>query len=76
MDNQVLRYVYIFLLFLLASKGLSLENAITIFLKISMIIEYLALIFYTTSNSELKYAIEKILNPINVLPSTSIIYIV
>lgn len=61
-----LRYVYIFLLFMLASKGLSLENAITIFIKISLIIEYLMLIFYTTSNSELKYSIEKVLNVFNV----------
>lgn len=61
-----LRYIYIFILFLLASKGLSLENAITIFIKISLIIEYLALIFYTTSTNELKYAIERFLNVFNV----------
>lgn len=60
-----LRYIYIVLLFLLSSKGLSLEQAIVIFIKISALIEYLALIFYTTSPSELKYGIEKTLNPFN-----------
>lgn len=60
-----LRYIYIILLFLLASKGLSLEQAVVIFVKISAFIEYLALIFYTTSPSELKYGIEKTLNPFN-----------
>lgn len=61
-----LRYIYVFILFLLASKGLSLESAITIFIKISLIIEYLALIFYTTSTNEIKYAIERFLNVFNV----------
>ena len=60
-----LRYIYIILLFLLASKGLSLEQAVVVFIKISAFIEYLALIFYTTSPSELKYGIEKTLNPFN-----------
>lgn len=60
-----LRYIYIILLFLLASKGLSLEQAVVIFIKISTFIEYLSLIFYTTSPSELKYGIEKTLNPFN-----------
>ncbi len=73
-----LRYIYIFLLFLLASKGIVLETAIVIFLKISMILEYLALLFYTTSSNELKYAIEKVLNPINVfnLKLSKISYII
>lgn len=62
-----LRYVYIFLLFLLASKGLSLENAVIVLIKITCFIEYLAYLFYTTSPSELKYAIEKCLNPFNFL---------
>ncbi len=61
-----LRYVYIVILFALASKGLSLEEAIVILIKVSSIIEYLALIFYTTSPSELKYAIEKTLKPFNI----------
>lgn len=62
-----LRYIYIVILFALASKGLSMEQAIVILIKISSIIEYLALIFYTTSPSELKYGIEKTLNPFNFL---------
>lgn len=61
-----LRYIYIIILFVLASRGLSLESAIVILIKVSSVIEYLALIFYTTSPSELKYAIEKILNPFNI----------
>lgn len=60
-----LRYIYIILLFLLAGRGLSLEQAVVIFIKISTFVEYLALIFYTTSPSELKYGIEKTLNPFN-----------
>lgn len=60
-----LRYIYIIILFLLASKGLSLEQAVVILIKISATIEYLSLIFFTTSPSELKYGIEKVLNPFN-----------
>lgn len=61
-----LRYIFIIVIFALANRGLSFENAVVILIKISSIIEYLALIFYTTSPSELKYAIEKILNPLNI----------
>ena len=61
-----LRYIYIIILFLLASKGLSLEEALVILLKFSSVIEYLSLIFYTTSPSELKYGIEKTLYPFNI----------
>ena len=60
-----LRYIYIIILFSLASKGLSLEEALVILIKFTSIIEYLALIFYTTSPSELKYGIEKTLSPFN-----------
>lgn len=62
-----LRYIYIFLLFLFASRGLTLEQTVITLIKISAIIEYLAFIFYTTAPSELKYGIEKILNPFNFL---------
>ena len=61
-----LRYIYIIILFFLASKGLTQEEALVTLLKVTSIIEYLALIFYTTSPSELKYGIEKTLNPFNV----------
>lgn len=60
-----LRYIYIIILFALASKGLSLEEALVVLLKVSSIVEYLSLIFYTTSPSELKYGIEKTLSPFN-----------
>ena len=49
-----LRYIFIIVIFALANRGLSFENAVVILIKISSIIEYLALIFYTTSPSELK----------------------
>lgn len=62
-----LRYIYIILLFALASKGLTLEETIVILIKISSFIEYLSLIFYTTSPSELKYGVEKVLKPFNLL---------
>ena len=62
-----IRYLFILLLFLLASRGLVLETAVIILLKIVIVIEYLSLIFYTTSPNELKYGIEKSLNPFNFL---------
>ena len=61
-----LRYLLIILVVLLASKGLTLNVAVSILFKIFNIISYLSLIFYTTSNSELKYGLEKILSPFNV----------
>ena len=60
-----LRYIYIIILFALASKGLTLEEALVIIMKVSSVIEYLTLIFYTTAPSELKYGIEKTLTPFN-----------
>lgn len=62
-----LRYFYILLLFVFASRGLTLEETVIVLIKISSIIEYLAFIFYTTAPSELKYGIEKILSPFNFL---------
>lgn len=61
-----LRYLLIILVVLLASKGLTLNVAVTILFKVFNIISYLSLIFYTTSNSELKYGLEKILSPFNI----------
>lgn len=61
-----LRYLLIILVVLLASKGLTLNEASTLLFKIFNVISYLSLIFYTTSNSELKYGLEKLLNPFNV----------
>ncbi len=62
-----IRYLFILLLFLLASRGLDLETAVIVLLKIVILIEYLSLIFYTTSPNELKYGIEKSLSPFNFL---------
>ncbi len=61
-----LRYIFIIIIFMLASKGLELESALVILLKLFCVIENLALIFYTTSPSELKYGIEKCLTPFNI----------
>ena len=62
-----LRYIFILIVFFLASKGLTLESAVVILIKIIAIVEYLALIFFTTSPSELKYGIEKFISPFNLL---------
>lgn len=62
-----LRYLLIILVVLLASKGLTLNVAVTILFKVFNIISYLSLIFYTTSNSELKYGLEKLISPFNFL---------
>lgn len=61
------RYVYIILIFIFASWQISLETAIVYLLKIIMTLEYLALITYTSSPSELHYGITRMLNPINFL---------
>ena len=60
-----LRYVYILLVLLLAAKGLYLENAVVLLIKITSLMLYLSMIFYTTSPSELKYGLEKVLTPFN-----------
>ncbi len=62
-----LRYIYIILLFLLASHGLTLEFTIILLLKINIILLYLSLLFFTTAPSVLKYGVEKILTPFNIL---------
>ena len=62
-----LRYLLIILVVLLASKGLTLNVAVTILFKVFNIISYLSLIFYTTSNSELKDGLEKLISPFNFL---------
>ena len=60
-----LRYIFIIFVFLLAFKGLYLEDASTILIKIVIVMLYLSMLFYTTSPSELKYGIEKLLTPFN-----------
>ena len=61
------RYVYLILVFLFASAGLSLELTLVYLLKFVLVIEYLALLVFTTSLSEFDYGIYKVLNPINFL---------
>lgn len=61
-----LRYILIVLVVLLASKGLNLDEAVTILFKIFNVILYLSLIFYTTTQSEMKYSLEKVLTPFNI----------
>lgn len=60
-----LRYIFILLIVLLAARGLYLENALIVLIKIVSMMLYLDMIFYTTSSSEIKYGIEKVLTPFN-----------
>ncbi len=62
-----LRFIWILLLFFFASVGFSLELCIVYFIKIIVILEYLNIIIYTTSPSELFYGIESIFIPFNIL---------
>lgn len=61
-----LRYIYIIIAFICASLGLSLEVTIVYLLKLIIVVEYLNLIIYTTSPSELNYGMEKIVRTINI----------
>ena len=61
-----LRYIFVIFVVVLAFKGLELEDAVLYLTKIFNVITYLSLIFYTTSRSEIKYGIEKILTPFNI----------
>lgn len=62
-----LRFVWIFLLFLFAYLGFSLELCIVYFIKIIVVLEYLNIIAYTTSPSELFYGLKNIFAPFNIL---------
>lgn len=62
-----IRYIFILFIFLLAAKGLYLNEAVMVLLKIITVIIYLSMIFYTTTPTELKYGLEKILAPFNIL---------
>ena len=61
------RYLYVFMIFMFASLGFSLELSLIYLLKFVLIIEYLALLVHTTSLSEFDYGIYKVLNPVNFL---------
>ncbi len=61
-----LRYIYILIAFLCFSLGIDVQNIIVYLLKLIIIVEYLVLIIYTTSPSELNYGMEKLLNVFNI----------
>lgn len=61
-----LRYILIIFIVILAARGILLNEAIIYLIKIFSIILYLSLIFYTSSRSEIKYGIEKTIEPINI----------
>ncbi len=60
-----LRFILLIVVLLLAFKDFYMENAACIIIKIVLVMLYLSMMFYTTSPSELKYGIEKILSPFN-----------
>ncbi len=61
-----LRFLYILIAFFCYSFGLYLNDTIVYLLKLIIIVEYIVIIIYTTSPSELNYGIEKILNIFNI----------
>lgn len=61
-----LRYIFILFIICLSTKGLYLDSALLLLLKILIIMFTLSIIMYTTSVKELKYGIEKILTPFNI----------
>ena len=63
----ILRYLYLFIVFVCAYFNTTLQECIMYLIKITNIIEYLHIIAYTTSPSESAYGIEKILSSINIL---------
>lgn len=60
-----LRYIYLFIVVMCALVNIDITYVFVILLKIIIIFEYLALISYTTSTSELNYGILIILEPFN-----------
>lgn len=60
-----LRYIYILIVFLCLSFGFDLETTIVYLLKLVIVVEYLVLMIYTTSPSELNYGMERILRTFN-----------
>ena len=61
-----LRFVFVLLIFILAFREFYFEDAVSIILKVVVVMLYLSMLFYTTSPSELKYGIEKLLSPFNI----------
>ena len=62
-----MRYIYLLLLLYLGIKGFYLEETLMLYFKVSIVMLYLSMILYTTSSKELKYGLEKIINPFNLL---------
>lgn len=62
-----LRFILLILLFLFAHLGFSFELCLVYFIKIIVLLEYLNIIIYTTSPSELYYGIEGLFAPFNIL---------
>lgn len=60
-----LRFLFIILFIILFLLNISLSNIILIFMKIILLVEYLNVITYTTSSSELYYGIGVILSSFN-----------
>lgn len=61
------RYMWLILLFVLSHLGFSLELCVVYLIKIISVLQYLNIIIYTTSTSELYYGFEKILGTFNFL---------
>lgn len=62
-----LRYIYIFLAFLLSYLGCSMQQCLVYILKLISVVEYLNILAYTTSPSESEYGVEKFLSFFNFL---------
>lgn len=60
-----LRYILVIVSIILAALSFSLKDVLIYFTKIIILVEYVALIAYTSSTSELSYGIEKVLTPFN-----------
>ncbi len=60
-----LRYLYIIIVLICVFLGKNLNLTLVILLKLVIIVEYLNIIIYTTSPSEMNYGIQKILSPFN-----------
>ena len=62
-----MRYIYLFLAFLLSYLGCTMEECLIYILKLISFVEYLNILAYTTSPSESAYGIEKFLSFFNFL---------
>ena len=58
-----MRYIYILIAFIFAYFSLGMQTTLLYILKLIVAVEYLNILAYTTSPSELKYGIEKMWHP-------------